>query len=535
MKQAVEAETTPETILETIAPRVWSEQQCDIFSWGAGDEDNDALAVIARAGTGKTTTAIEMVSYMPEDFVLMTAFSRQNADDLTSKLSRVKQGAKAMTVHGLGLRYVGRRYRGIQIVKGNARARWVVQQVKPNLPYGVELEVAGLFTLLREIKPFGVTQEEALTIMDRFGFALDAGFKHKYSDDDVALWARSALQWAATREPDRKVGIDFADMLFLSLVQDLLSKDYPAVIVDEAQDLTLAQLEMMKRVCSGRMCIIGDPRQAIFGFRGAEPGGMMKLVEELGADIKYLTTTYRCGHEIVKNAQRLVPDIVAHESNHEGVVEQDEDGSLMLSEAKAGDFIISRINAPCVRLCLRFLGQQKRAVVKGRDISDQILKLLKKLNAQPSWSINYLLDRLAEYRAERVTAMLARDDQDGAERLKDNIECLTAIASESTDMADLQRRCDYLFARDDDDFSQVIMLSSIHKAKGLETDTVWVLNDTLYRFGRDLEEENLEYVAITRAKKRLVLVDRMGLSEKQRVAKAAKLGFGDQLEKDETR
>ena len=65
-----------------------------------------------------------------------------------------------------------------------------------------------------------------------------------------------------------------------------------------------------------------------------------------------------------------------------------------------------------------------------------------------------------------------------------------------------------MFADTKDD-AQVILLSSTHKAKGLERERVWVLSDTYMR-RPDPEERRLYYVAVTRAKKELVLVEGLG-------------------------
>ena len=58
----------------------WSEQQESIFGWFREGEGN--LVVRARAGTGKTTTIIEAITYAPEEKILLAAFNRKIADEL---------------------------------------------------------------------------------------------------------------------------------------------------------------------------------------------------------------------------------------------------------------------------------------------------------------------------------------------------------------------------------------------------------------------------------------------------------------------
>jgi superfamily I DNA/RNA helicase len=77
------------------------------------------------------------------------------------------------------------------------------------------------------------------------------------------------------------------------------------------------------------------------------------------------------------------------------------------------------------------------------------------------------------------------------------------LAETTQSIAELQQKLTTLFS--DEGVSEgVVMCSTIHRAKGLEAGRVWVLEDTLK--GGNLEEENLRYVAVTRAKDELVLV-----------------------------
>lgn len=70
-------------------------------------------------------------------------------------------------------------------------------------------------------------------------------------------------------------------------------------------------------------------------------------------------------------------------------------------------------------------------------------------------------------------------------------------------MQEIKDKIDGLFS--DTDAANRIMLSTTHKAKGLERDRVWILMDT-YRPKKSTEEANLYYVAVTRARKSLFKV-----------------------------
>ena len=92
----------------------------------------------------------------------------------------------------------------------------------------------------------------------------------------------------------------------------------------------------------------------------------------------------------------------------------------------------------------------------------------------------------------------------------DTRECIFALMSGAPSVDEVLTRIETLFA--DTDSANIIMLSSTHRAKGLERDRVFVLADTFMQASKRrsnvnvVEEENLWYVAISRAKRELVLV-----------------------------
>ena len=87
-------------------------------------------------------------------------------------------------------------------------------------------------------------------------------------------------------------------------------------------------------------------------------------------------------------------------------------------------------------------------------------------------------------------------------QLQDNVDTINTLAETVTSVEELTRKLEMLF--NDGAGAASVMCSTVHKAKGLEADRVWILEDTLKSGG--LEEENIRYVAYTRARKELCLV-----------------------------
>lgn len=505
--------------------RVWSVQQEAIFSWFENKDlklvtHEPHLVVRARAGTGKTTTIIEGVNRAPESSILLCAFNKKIAEELNSRIDN--PNAEAKTLHALGFAAIRRNWRGMPVAQGTARQDFLTDKVcGMRVPRQVGRLVSLIHTKARDMMPLLPTFEGLRELALFFDYGPDedwsntvreaaAGEKHDYSKtlyydlDYVVGRAYAAMAYAAENEPTYDIGIDFADMIYLPLTYSLLAPDYDMVVVDEAQDLTIAQLTIAQRVCSGRICVVGDDKQAIYAFRGADTRSLDRLKRELGAAELPLTVTYRCAQSIVRQAQGLVPDIVAYSSNPEGIVDNLAYDKMLLS-AEPGDFVLSRLNAPLVSTTLKLLRNQKRARMAGRDIGKGIQAVITKIGGRKHTIIEDLLVKLQNWETKQVTKFAAYNQVQLIERTRDQADMIRALAEDSEDVNDLNNRIEWLFT--DDEEAEQILCSSVHKAKGLEADRVYILQETLYLRGPSEEEDNIFYVATTRAKSHLTMVN----------------------------
>ena len=500
----------PEAVVDyaDTTSRVWSDQQQSIFDWfekkagNVGFPCNPNLIVRARAGCGKTTTIIEGVNRAPEDFILVCAFNKRSAEELSTRITN--PSCEAKTLHSLGFTAIRRQWSRISVSKGTTRADFLTDQCAKDAPKQIRKMISNLHTKVRDMGvplTFGDVQRTALF----FDLVPDDGWG-TYDLTYVVNAAIGAAEHASRIEPRLDVGIDFADMIYLPLAWNLLTPDYHLVVVDEAQDMTMAQLTMAQRSCSGRICVVGDDRQAIYGFRGADSGSLDRLKHELSAVELPLVTTYRCAQSIVRKAQGLVPDIQAGSGNPEGIVDV-----LSLPEAlqqvSGGQFILSRINAPLVSITLSLIRQKKRARMAGRDIGAGIRALLNKLTKGNTYQpIDTMLEALQVWESKTVTRLANYGQLELVDRCHDQADTIRALAEDTDEqtVAGLISTLDWLF--EDEHDTTTIVCSSVHKAKGLEADRVYVLMESLYRRGVTDEERNIHYVATTRAKSHLTEV-----------------------------
>lgn len=495
--------------MSTNQPPAWSSQQRAIFDWfecGAGH-----LVVRARAGTGKTTTIIEGIGHAPERSILLAAFNKRIQEELSRRLTN--PNATAKTLHAIGFAAVRRYWEGLPIANGNARARALTDRAcGQQAPDPIKRLVTKLHTKGREILPHAARVGDLTNIAVAFECEPDETWsKDGFDLEFVERCALKAMDLAAGQKPI-DTGIDFADMIYLPVRNGWLRPMFDLVVVDEAQDMTVAQLEIARGVCGGRLCVVGDDRQAIYAFRGADAGSLDRLKEQLEAQELGLTVTYRCGRIITQTAASLVPGFEAAPASPDGEIRAIR-AEKLTDEVAVGDFVLSRKNAPLASVAMSLIRAQKRVRIAGRDIGAGLMNLVRDLaKGDASQSIPQFLERLVNWEQRELTRAMKANREERADIVRDQAETLSVLCEGVSGLRELEARIDSLFTDDGLGAKGVITCSSVHKAKGLEADRVFILKDTLYAGAKkgmsiiNLEEQNIEYVAITRAKRTLVWV-----------------------------
>ena len=469
-------------------PRVirnWSTYQQDIFqdiASGNGNTQVDALA-----GTGKTSTIVEGFYYVPVGVSsLMCAFNKSIQTELET---RAPAGVEVKTLHSLGYAACRRAFPRIGQPDNNKLEGFIKAErgdepetfeVRSNLAKAVSLCKGYLAESPTEIDP----------ILDRHEVDTCGDSREGFITSVIKIMN-------ATKNDTSRV--DFDDMIWFPNVHGLTLNKFGMVFIDEAQDLNLAQINLALNsvVANGRIISVGDEHQAIYGFRGADSNAIQNIVDRMGSKRMPLSVTYRCAKSIVQLAQTLVPNLEAAPNAEEGKVDYC-NVNQMEQLVKPGDFILSRVNAPLLKWCMALLKARIPANIQGRDIGKNLMSLIKKSKAS---DVDSFLSWLEDYRQLEVDRMV-KAKRDPAV-VEDKVECLRTLCEGTRSLADVKANIDHLF-KDGDDKDRVI-LSSTHKAKGLERDRVFMLKDT-YRPTKGTEEANLTYVAYTRAKKELYLV-----------------------------
>jgi superfamily I DNA/RNA helicase len=493
-----------------------SEQQEAVIDWVKNGEGS--LNLIARAGCGKTSTLMEIAKVIKEP-AYMGAFNKAIADEFQAKLKM--QGSyhvDGRTIHSAGLAPWKKAYPKVEI--DGRKCRGIAKQVVGGLSWDNKL-VNALCSAV------GYGKQQALGVTRPFTDAQAWQEIIDYYDlrDEIpgAYTTESFIEMAGkvyVRSLDLcDEVIDFDDMLLAPLYHRMPLRKYRWVMVDEAQDTNQARrLILFSMMGEGsRMIAVGDPAQAIYGFAGANSNSMDLIKEALGSQELPLSVTYRCPKAVVVLAQQWVPDITAHESAPEGSVTTIEHTKLWeRGMFTPDDVILCRNTRPLVGIAQRLREAGTPCVVEGSNTQGLVALATK-------WGDNINLDRfldhLDEYRAKEVAKWTAKGKEEKAESVGDRCDMLSDLAQDLMHHGrkytrDLVNHIELLFGVNRREGEHILRLCTVHRSKGREWDRVFLIGRNRYMpsmFAHsewEMEQErNLQYVAVTRAKKELVEVE----------------------------
>jgi DNA helicase-2/ATP-dependent DNA helicase PcrA len=500
-----------------------SAQQKAVYQWVKDGRGN--MILVAVAGAGKTTTILNATTLM-KGSVAIAAYNKKIADEITGKLKTAGVGAnvKAGTFHSFGLRnwssFVGRDKK-VQI-DGKKMAGIITQLMTPE-----ELvDFTGRLVSMAKQRGMGVLAP--MTDM----MAWHEMVTHHDLDDslpeerDLTDTCREELvlqgidlsirALRASTEMDRDV-IDYDDMIFAPLFHKARVWQNQWLLVDEAQDTNPARRALAKKMLApgGRAIFVGDPAQAIYGFTGADNDSLDIIKREFACTELPLTVTYRCPKAVVAEAQMYVSHIQAADTAPEGEVKVIADidfNRLTADDINAEAAMLCRNTAPLVKMAFSLIRRGIACHVEGKAIGAGLLKLARKWKVQ---TLPELRTRLDDYLRSETEQFLAKGLERKAEALADKVETLFVIMDdmrEDAKLSDLNTKIIKLFGdTPEDQPSPNFTLSTVHKSKGREWKTVYLLDRAKLmpsRFARQAwqmeQEKNLIYVAITRSQGTLI-------------------------------
>lgn len=500
-----------------------SPQQADAINFVSDAGDDHSAILEAVAGSGKTTTLVEMCRSIDPSFnVVFTAFNKRIASDIQDKLSYADVGrnVKAATFHSLGLG-AWRRYAWQSEVDTN-RSYKIMDEL--SVPERQRHFVRAALSLAKQ-HCFGIVcnvndQSAWDGLVSHFDLEEKLFSEEDAADVDISKRLDQALRWtikALQHSIDtHEQFVDFDDMLYAPLVHDAPFYQNEWVLIDEAQDTNTARRLMAERMLAngGRLIAVGDRHQAIYGFTGADANALDLISERFDCIRLPLTVSWRCARSIVEYAQQYVSHIEAAPDALEGLVKHEGYDEFQQRELKPTDAILCRNTRPLVDLALGYLRRDIPCAVEGRDIGADLNRLATKWRTVRD--VGQLRTQLEHHLDREVARYLKRGQRGRALLVEDKVASLLAIM-ETLDPFDpvskLTTKINTMFQDTEGNRRPVLTLSTVHKAKGREWDRVFLYGKNRFMPSRYAEQEweiqqenNIIYVAITRAKRELVEV-----------------------------
>lgn len=299
--------------------------------------------------------------------------------------------------------------------------------------------------------------------------------------------------------------IDFNDQLYLVALWDLNLEAFDLVFVDEWQDTNAIQIAMLQKLAkangSTRYLLVGDQKQSIYGFRGADTQAMKRGSELFNAQSLKLSICYRCSKSIVDSANEIFPEVGMEAAPNAPLGKVASLDSYNAETFNATDAILCRNVAPLVKLAYSFILKRVACHILGREIGTGLNKLVDRMDAS---DVSDLQSKLDEYRTRETSRLMEKNKSGEAESINDQCDCLALFISnlkESNRTIDaLKQSIASLFENRDN----CLTLCTIHKSKGLEWQRVFILDYGLIpsKYAKQEwqldQEKNLQWVANTR-------------------------------------
>ncbi len=518
------------------------------------------VAVLAGAGTGKTRAITSRIAYgvlsgaLVPRHVLAVTFTARAAGEMRTRLRTLGvPQAQARTFHSAALRqlqFFWPRVVGAELPRIAEHKAPLVAEAAGRLR--LRPDRAAVRDLAGEIEWVKVTQ----THRDDYPAAVSAAGRVPPAGFDAATVTRLLVAYEEVKR-ERSV-IDFEDVLVYAVgllaehddVARTVREQYSSFVVDEYQDVSPLQQQLLELWLGERddVCVVGDAAQTIYSFTGATPSYLLQFRRRFPQAVEIrLVRDYRSTPQVVSLANALLARAPRSGSGRLELVAQRPVGPAPTfaeyadeaAEAEGVAAAIERLVRDWVEpseiaVLFRTNGQSETFeqalssrgisyLLRGgerfferREVREAVLLLRGAARAEPG------ADLAADVRAVLATMGWSSQAPAGGGATRERWDSLAALGTLADEVArtrpdatltefvaELEERA----AAQHAPTLQGVTLASLHAAKGLEWDAVFLvgLNEGMvpisYADTPDAveEERRLLYVGVTRARVHLSL------------------------------
>lgn len=498
-------------------PSPYQEKIFEFIEHGVGN-----AVIKASAGAGKTKTIVSAIQIIPKSKkCLFIAFNKAIASELNEKV-KTKSNCDVRTIHSLGYLMLRRNFgNNIEIdeykyrsyIKNHISELSTINDDFVMSPDGIREYVDSIATLV-DYARFNMAQ----STIDIEGIASKYNIPFSFDECEVA---KKCLDWGR----DNYMTVDYTDMVWLPCELSLkpMGLQFDWILFDECQDASMMAIQLFLKCFKRgtRFIAVGDSNQCIYYFAGSSTEAFDYMCRYPNTTVFPLPITYRCPKIITEFAQQIVPEITARDEAPEGEIIYD----CPISMISDGDMVLCRSKAPLMQLYTKLLRRNVTCYIKGQDIGTNLIKLIENIDCDklcPGLQSDGLFSKLyTKLFVERDKLMVKRNISLSDASLStyimsmyDSINTLSILSERCNTKKDLIKRIEQIFK----DESEGVCLSTIHKAKGLENDNIYILCNSSMpsrlakKDWEKQQERNIQYVAYTRSKQRMGFVSESEIS-----------------------
>ncbi|XP_061172285.1 F-box DNA helicase 1-like [Saccostrea echinata] len=464
----------------------------------------EVIKIMAFAGTGKTSTLVRYTQLRPNIKFLLVVYNRSVCDHAKTIFPK---NVECQTGHSLAFKAVGRKYKDANKLRD--LSVYAITQILPsrkgdNLFIRAKLVQDTLKTFFSSAdQNISLEHVPTYSTNDKGGrIIIDPDKRQGYVNDAKYLWERMKdLR-------NKEVPMPHDGYLKLYQLYRPQLRNYNCILIDEAQDLTPALSDLLLGQQQAKI-LVGDPHQQIYSFRGA-----VNALHRISASvIFYLTQSFRFGPEIAEVAACCIEELKHEKKTLVG------NGTPcnVYGEVSGQIAVLCRCNftvfSEAVKKCC-YAGETniKVAFVGGTDgFGFPMLQDLYTLMLSPEERAKQ--NRVIENKLVKKFSSFAEFEQFATKT--NDVELLGKIRIVKTYHHNLPVTIRKILAHTVRDLNIADMIfSTVHKAKGLEFNTVRLTDD--FNVGQDVpgiirtvpvsaDEYNLLYVAVSRAKRSLLM------------------------------
>ena len=301
------------------------------------------------------------------------------------------------------------------------------------------------------------------------------------------------------------------------------------LVIDEAQDMGADDFQLVKALMNRneemRVIAVGDDDQNIYGFRGSDSRYLQSMIDDQGATLYEMTTNYRSTSAIVDFSNRFATLLPARMKKSSCTAFSQDKGIVQVHQYDSKGFLPEVIEVvqqagltegtTCLLTPTNEEALQAAYLLEQQGLHTRLIQSIGGFSFHQLAEIRYFLKQLSGNVGSALTQKQWDEAKERTLQAYHTSSCIEAVKCFFADFEKTHRTLyysdlkEYLFESNIEDFvsadRKTIFISTIHKAKGREFDTVHLVAPQALKEGHEAESLRALYVGITRAKRRLFI------------------------------